>query len=189
MKTTKKKLGPWLLVLLLLAAIGKPAHAQPCQKVEIATDSVKQAILQKFILESRNDNYFIRDKGIVELSVYKDKEGRDCWYLFPQIDDSYKDNPPKQYAAFGNYIILVYQANASGVALQTKGDTAALNQCLEDVIGGRVYIRPKKGIWVESIGIDGKVGRDEVRALTTGSSGGLGVVFNKDGTYQTYTSL
>jgi hypothetical protein len=189
MKTAKEKSNPWLLVLMLLAATGKTSQAQPCQKVEIATDPVKRAILEKFISDSRNTNYFIRDKGIVELNVYTDKEGRDCWYLFPQIDDSYKDNPPIQYAVFGNDIILIYQANDSGVALPTKGDTAALNQCLEDIIGGRVYIRPKKGIWVESIGIDGKLKRSQVRIITTGSSGDLTVIFNKDGTYKTYTSL
>jgi hypothetical protein len=191
MKTTKKKLSSWLLVLmlLLLVVVAKPSQAQPCQKVEIATDLVKRTILDKFILESRQTRYFIRDKGIVELTAYTDKEGRDRWYLVPRIDDSYKDNPPKQYATFGNDIILIYQGNTLGDPHQTKGDTAALNQCLEDIIGGRVYIRPKKGIWVDSIGLDGKAKRVQVRTITGGSIGDLEVIFNKDGTYKTYTSL
>jgi len=189
MKTMKEEICAWLLALLMIAAMGKPSHAQPCRKIEIATDSVKRTILQKFISESRQTKYFIRDKGIVELRIYTDKEGRDCWYLVPHIDDRYKDNPPIQYAVFGNDIILIYQANASGIAHPTKGDTAALNQCLEEVIGGRVYIRPKKGIWVESIGIDGKLRKEQVRIIMTGSIGDLTVLFNKDGTYQTYTSL
>jgi len=184
MKTAKEKSSSWLLVLVLVAAIGKLTHAQPCQKVEIATDPVKRDIIDKFIIESTQTHYFIRDKGIVELTVYTDKEGRDCWSLFPRIDDSYKDNPPKEYAVFGNDIILIYQGNASGIAHQTKGDTAALNQCLEEVIGGRVYIRPKKGIWTDSIGLDGKAKRVQVRTLTTGSGGEIQVIFNKDGTYK-----
>jgi hypothetical protein len=183
MKSMKEKLGPWVLLLLLVAA-GKPSNAQPCQKVEIATDPDKQAILRDFISDSEKTHYFIHDKGIVELRVYTDKKGRDCWLLVPRIDDSYKDNPPKQYAAFDYDIILIYQANASGVAHPTKGDTATLNQCLEDVIGDRVYIRPKKGRWTDSIGLDSKAKRLQTRRITSGSSGEIQVIFNKDGTYK-----
>ena len=188
-KIKKAKLSLWLLVLMLVAAVGLTANAQPCEKVEIAADLAKRTILQKFISESRQINYFIHTMGIVELRIFTDKEGRNCWLLFPRIDDRYKDNPPTQYATFDHDIILIYQANDSGMALQTKGDTAALNRCLEDIIGDRVYIRPKKGRLVEVIDIDGKLKRVQSRTITGGSIGEIQVVFNKDGTYKTFSFL
>ena len=193
MKTTKKKLSSWLLVLVLLVAIGLTANAQPCHKVEIATDSVKRAILDKFISESIKTNYFIGDKGMVQVNIYKDEKGRDCWLLLPQIDDSYKDNPPTKYADLdgdGDIMFLVYEANSSGIELPFRGDRTAVIKCLEAVIGDRLYIRPpKQDRWVEFKDPTGKLRRTKKQTITLGNGGSLIIIFNKDGTYKTLTPV
>ena len=59
MKTTKEK----IYAFPLLPATGKRSQAQPFQKAEIATDPVREAILERFISDSENTHYFIHNNG------------------------------------------------------------------------------------------------------------------------------
>ena len=176
------------LIFLLVSQL----IAQPCQEITIATDSTKQSILRQFISSAEKNRFFVNDKGIVKLTRYQDANGLTRWYLVATIDDQYKDNPPTKFSDFDGDIVLVYDADSSGKELPTKGNAANINQCLEEKIGDRVYIRPRtKNRWTshEYKTLSGKIIRQGQRRITTGNGGSLIIIFQKDGTYKTLTPV
>jgi hypothetical protein len=181
------------LVLMGSIMITAPLAAQdtipalPCRQTKVSTDTTKIRILNEFITASVINNYFINDKGIIQLNIYKNKEGLTCWLLLPRIDDRYKDNPPPTFEEFRGDIILIYPADANGNELKTP-NPEPLNKCLEAVIGDRVYPRPtKKGRWGTPYTIPGinRVLNQGLHRMSTGNSGDLIIIFQKDGTYKT----
>jgi len=176
------------LLLSLYTTINTHAQVSVCQKVEVATDSVKRKLLTEFVKEAIQKRYFVDfDKGVVHLTIYKDDKGRDCWALYPLIDDRYKANPPKRYATITvsvDWIILVYEGNSQGLEVKTEGNIEAINQCLDKVVEDRVYIRPVHSKRLKQITLpDGKKRMIEDRVHITGGGMGIWVIFNKDGTY------
>jgi len=165
--------------------------AQVCQKVNIDDNAVKQKILYSFIDRCNKNGSFIDEKGVVQLNIYKNKEGKDCWLLMPLIEDSYKDNPPEKYAEVGVDIVLIYEANNIGRELPTdENKRTKLNDCLEKVIGDYLYIRPtQKRRTFEYIDAAGKVRKTQKRIIKGGNGGSLIIVFNADGTYVTISPV
>jgi len=131
---------------------------------------------------------FIHEKGVVKLVIYKNKEGKDCWLLIPLIDDSYKDNPPEKYAEVGVDLISIYYGDVNENALITdKKKHSKLNECLEEVIGDYLYIRPtlKRRTFEYLDEMTGNVRKTQKRIVENGNGGSLVIEFNKDGTYVT----
>ena len=87
-------IGHWLITAQVFA---QSIPTPPCQQVDVDTDTTKRRLLYEFIDASLKNRRFVNDKGIVQLNVYKNKEGLTCWMLIPHIDDSYKDNPPPAF--------------------------------------------------------------------------------------------
>lgn len=183
------------LFCILNFALATPTYAQvgnlpPCNgvmQVKIATDSLKEKILNKFISDCVNNNWFNRsyDKGIIHLYEYFDTKGNLCWYLSPLIDDRYKDNPPNRFSDFRGDIILVYDADSTGRVRMTAGDKDAKNHCLEQIIGDRVFTRPtQKTRWTSDVIPYINKNRSEGnRRIMTGGGGAIIVRFTKDGKY------
>lgn len=168
------------------------AHAQPCHEVDLRKDSLENRIMYDYILDCYQKNYFKKTKsiGIVSLTQYTDEKGRKTWLLSATIDDSFKDYPTTKYDIFGSDIVLIYDADSKG-KLIIPASTPELLECLDEIIGDRVYIRPaKRKKWVEHIErVDGK--RIQVKEKVTrdyiAGSGNFNndviIIFNKDGTY------
>ena len=132
------------------------------------------------------NNYWRYDKGIVLLREYQNKEGKLCWLLLPSIDDAYKDNPPNRFATFDGDIILIFDATSKGILKESIDNKNALNQCLEKIIGDRVYIRPAAtSRWADAVPtITNKRLKEGRRRISGGNGGSLNVIFNADGSYQ-----
>ncbi len=181
MKLIKITLNFFILILTI------SANSQICEKVKIDSESIKKDIIYDFIKECKHNGSFIHEKGVVKLNIYKNKEDKYCWLLIPLIEDSYKDNPPEKYAEVGVDIVLIYDANNIGHELPTDGRKhAKLNECLEEVIGDYLYIRPtQKRRTFEYVDAAGKVRKTQKHIIKGGNGGSLVIEFNKDGTYVT----
>ncbi|MBD2757764.1 hypothetical protein IC230_33185 [Spirosoma sp. BT704] len=167
------------------AQAGYPPPCDQIKQVKLDTDQNKRLILINFM---RNcvGKYWLNDKGIVLLREYQNEQGKLCWLLLPSIDDSYKDNPPNRFASFEGDIILVFDADSNRNVKPTIGDKTLLNQCLEQIIGDRVYTRPViKGRWTDMVlpFTDRKM-KEGAHRHALGNGGSLLIIFNSDGSYE-----
>jgi hypothetical protein len=184
----------WSCLTLILALLNGGTYAQsgyppPCndvKQVKLDTDPMKRQILFDFI-RACAQNQWKNDKGIVLLREYQNEQGKFCWLLSPSIDDSYKDNPPNRFASFNGDIVLVFDAESNEpVPQSTVGDKDRLNQCLEQIIGDRVYTRPTiKTRWTDNVMpfTNRKMKRGASR-ISGGNGGSLIIIFNPDGSYK-----
>lgn len=176
------------IILLHSSAFAQTGNPPPCTEVklvDIAPDNTRQVILFQFI-QSCERGWWVNDKGIVILHEYRNREGKYCWLLLPCIDDRYKDNPPSRAADFRGDIVLIYDADSSGHALPTVGDKTALNQCLEQIIGDRVYIRPTiRSRWTNQVmPFTNRRRMQGNRRLQYGNGGSLIIIFHPNGTVE-----
>jgi len=179
-----------VLASVTVAAYAQEGNPPPCtevKEVKIATDPIKRKALFSFIQSCIREHWFSSayDKGIIHLYEYHNSQNELCWRLYPRIDDLYKDNPPNRFADFDGDIILIYDADSTGRVQKTVGDKASLNQCLEQIIGDRVFRRPiTKKRWTSAVipHINEKQ-REGNRRYVTGGVGEVIIRFNKDGSY------
>jgi hypothetical protein len=174
--------------LLIPCTNAQSSNPPPCfevKQVKLDTGQIKRQILSEFVSSCVRNHYWQNDKGIVLLREYQNEEGKLCWLLLPSIDDSYKDNPSNRFACFQGDIILIYDADSRGNAKFNLESKDALNQCLEQIIGDRVYRRPiTTSRWADTVlpiinrKLNGK------RRYTTGNGGSLIIIFNPDGSHQ-----
>jgi hypothetical protein len=106
--------------------------------------------------------------------------------LSPCIDDRYKDNPPNRFATFNGDIILVFEADSMQRRKVASGDKMGINQCLEQIIGDRVYIRPATNTrWTDSVRpFTNEKMKEGRRRISAGNDGSVIIIFNGDGTFQ-----
>jgi hypothetical protein len=159
----------------------------PCQQVTLATDTShadKRMILVNFIEYALDNKYFVNDKGIVHLYRYKSQKGDSIWRLHPTIEDKYRDNPPTMFSDFHGDIVLVYDADEQGNIRQNP-NPEPYNDCLEDVIGDRVYRRPKKkGRWSNYMLPNGRVLEEGAHRVAIDHGKDQTIVFDQDGSYK-----
>ncbi|GAB3021490.1 hypothetical protein [Spirosoma pulveris] len=169
------------------AQSGYPPPCSEAKQVKLDTDQTKRQLLSNFISSCVRNNYWKNDKGIVLLSQYQNEEGNACWLLSPAIDDHYKDNPPGHFASFQGDIILVFEADSRRNIKPATGNKNALNQCLEQIIGDRVYPRPAiKTRWTDSVmPFTNRNLNEGARRISGGNGGSLIIIFKPDGSYQT----
>jgi hypothetical protein len=178
----------WLI--LAVPVFGQQGNGAPCQAVKqisIATDSVKKKVLFDYIKQCSANNSFNSDydKGILHLYEFTDSENQLCWIIFPRIDDLYKDNPPTRFADFYGDIVLVYDADSTGQVVKNEGNVSAINQCLAQIIGDRVFTRPSSRTrWTSDVlpFINRKRNEGNRRA-STGGGQAIKVRFNTDNSY------
>ncbi len=189
-----KRIICWCSILLHIGLLIPSTHAQsgnppPCNEVKqvrIDFALTKRQILTEFIGNCVRNNYWRNDKGIVLLREYQNEEGKQCWLLLPSIDDGYKDNPPNRFATFNGDIILIFDATSKGMLNESTGNRSALNQCLEQIIGDRVYIRPTAtSRWTDMVlPFTNRKMKEGARRISGGNGGSLIIIFNADGSYQ-----
>lgn len=188
----------YLFLMLLLFLMFSSSFGQgvpPCQKVEIAKTDAEKEVLAKVIAEWKRERYFIADhnlhyKGVVFLTIGKNKDGLKRWGLTPWIADDYKGDPPITYSEYDGSIILIYNEDERGNLLPVGGDKEARNKCLSEIIGDRLFINPPPTPelhrkMVEVTLPNGQERMIESQTNRLGNSGGqYWIIFNKDGTYQ-----
>lgn len=189
-----KRLLTWCSVLLHIGLLTPSAYAQsgnprPCnevQQVRVDTALSQRLILTEFISSCVRNNYWRNDKGIVLLREYQNEEGKQCWLLLPGIDDGYKDNPPTRFATFNGDIILIFEATSKGMLKESTSNRSALNQCLYQIIGDRVYIRPTAtSRWTDMVlPFTNRKMKEGTRRISGGNGGSLIIIFNADGSFQ-----
>lgn len=174
------------LPMFCKAQEGNPVPCSAVKLVNIATNESKRRILFEFIRSSEQNGTIGRhNKGIVHVTMYTDWQGKERWELIPVIDDRYKDNPPAEFMDFSGDIVLIYHADSTGRVNKSVGDVAAMNSCLEQIIGDRVFLRPtRKDRWTNQVLpiTNKKLTRGASREYT-GNTGEVIIIFNTDGTY------
>ena len=178
-----------ILALLTLSTYAQSGYPPPCdevKQVKLDTDQRKRHILSEFISSCVRNKYWTNDKGIILLREYQNEQGKSCWLLLPSIDDSYKDNPPNRSASFDGDIILIFDADSKQNVKPTVGDKTLLNQCLEQIIGDRVYTRPTiKSRWTNMVlPVTNHKMKEGARRAEIGNGGSLIIIFNADGSYE-----
>lgn len=162
--------------------------APPCEYVElVGGDTSKYNILKGFVNEMEQKNYFQNDKGIVIMTRYRNEEGDSVWVLSPMIDDRYQDNPPTKFSVFGTgWIVLVYEDNQYNQASGTS-NPKAYNKCLEDIIGNRVYLRPKRtDRWTKEYKFAGRLYNQGAISVKIDHGKGRKVVFDQKGGHEVF---
>lgn len=189
-----------VLLYFLYGSSMKESYAQlvnslPCneiERVDLDSDPVKRKILVDFIHYSEAESWK-NDKGIVWLTEYINEDGKQCWYLMPSIDDGFKDNPPKKLATLNGDIILIFEGDAIGMPKLRSDlkDKEIINECLDRIIGDRVYIRPTaKTRWADGFRPFTKERIQEGRRRIIGGDGGsVIIIFNSNGTYRKVTPV
>ena len=188
-----KQITTWFCILLNVglfipftnAQTGNPPPCIEVKQVALDLEQTKRQILSEFVSSCVRNNYWRNDKGIVLLREYQNEEGKSCWLLLPSIDDSYKDNPPSRFSCFQGDIVLIYDADSRGNVKPTLEDKNGLNQCLEQIIGDRVYLRPTtKTRWADTVMPFTNRKLNGVRRISGGNGGSLIIIFNSDGSYR-----
>ncbi len=175
-----------LVVFWITLLAGMPALAQlPCSEVtqvNLVTDTTIDRLLIKTIHRFEKE-WWVGDKGIVHLYEYFDKEGNYCWFLKPFIDDTYRDNPPNRFMDFRGDIVLIYSADSNRNLIPPGGNKKARNDCLNQIVGDRVYIRPsQRERWSSySQTIHGRTTRGKGRRIVAGHAGDTVIVFKSNG--------
>ncbi|SOD92085.1 hypothetical protein SAMN06269250_3790 [Spirosoma fluviale] len=176
-------------VILAQSTFAQSGYPPPCDEAQltdiVAKSPTKRQILADYV-ESCEQKLWSNDKGIVMLYQYRNQQDQLCWYLSSSIDDHYKDNLPRQFMDFEGDIVLIYNGKPGELRSDTTINKSALNHCLEQIIGDRVYSRPTaKSRWTNGVlpisNHKLTVGR---RRIFAGNGGALIIVFASDGTYQ-----
>lgn len=188
----KQLLHATLVYLLYSLAVSESAaqtaDTLPCdeiERVDVESDSIKRKILLDYIVRCEQEAWR-NDKGIVMLIEYLNENNKQCWLLIPSIDDRYKDNPPRKFATLYGDIILIFDGDKNGNMRPASLDKDKLNVCLEQLVGDRVYIRPKiKTRWADGVRpfTTEKI-KEGRRRIIAGNGGTLLIIFNGDGTYR-----
>jgi hypothetical protein len=159
-----KILASTIISCLCLVHVGL---SQPCHQITI-DDPKEKLLLSEYINECVRDHHFIDDKGVVVITRFINEMGRPTWDIRAVIDDAYKDNPPTEWATFGQDIILFYDAR-SRFELPKTTATPELLKCLDVAVGDRLYVRPpKQDRWVETTDPNGKGRRVRNMGRVTG---------------------
>ena len=108
----------------------------PCEFIELPKS--ERRILMEYLYDCERREFFPYEKGLVMLTIESNKIGQKRWNLIVQIDDRYKNAPPRQYTMLNDYMILIDDIRINKPA----PDSAQLSsriKCLEEIIGSRVY--------------------------------------------------
>ncbi|MCP1383146.1 hypothetical protein [Runella salmonicolor] len=148
-----------VIITLLLCCFWVSALAQTCEKTQIKDPILIDAI-GEFIINCKKANEMYKDMGVYEMHVYPDsgKEEKRI-ELVARLTDSFKDNPPQQYAHLWGKVILIYQRDAKGKIIKNEIPPEQLEALLNEV-GDRVFVEQKRrGRWVETYHRDGSLKR------------------------------
>lgn len=190
----KKHIGITLFTILGIGSFSVRAQdtipAPPCQQVDLITNKAKRSLISSFLdsalsQSANSSREFVNDKGIIHLYRYQNAEGDSVWRLIPVIDDRYKDNPPQAFADVQGDIALIWDADEQGRPLKNPNPPEPYVQCLEQVIGDRVYLRPTiKTRWTSHVLPWGRKRKHGNHRVSTGGGGAIEYVFKSDSTYQ-----
>ncbi|QDK82887.1 hypothetical protein EXU85_31495 [Spirosoma sp. KCTC 42546] len=150
------------------------------------TTSIKK-ILINYIDDAVRKGAFVGDKGVVEVVRYLNENGRPSWLIKTTIDDSYKDNPPVEWASLESDIILFYDTNSSSNDVIKHKPTPELLRCLDDAIKDRLYIRPTRRERLVDSGFTTPARKPiiiKTRRISTSNS--IVIVFEADGSITKY---
>ncbi|OIN60339.1 hypothetical protein [Arsenicibacter rosenii] len=157
--------------------------AQQCHQINI-TNPKEQQIILDFIHECIRDHHFIGDKGVVTVKRFINEDKQPAWVIRAELDDKYRDNPPKEWALLGEDIILFYDGK-SQFDIEKTAPTPDMLKCLEEAIGDRLYIRPlKTQRWIEMVKQDGSKEQVKVnrgRIIGGGPNNSKIIHFDADG--------
>ncbi len=180
------------VALLPFFAAGPAAWAQACRPVDVATTTLQQTLLQKYIQECHQGRYFVENKGLVKLVSYRNAAGQQVWELMALIDDRYTSNPPTTYSLFRDDVVLVYQADSLGrISERPARDRQAANDILAPIVANRAYRQPLiTERYVEVPKAGGGTRRVQARTIIGGNYwNSQKILFNPDGTYKILTGV
>lgn len=171
-----------LVLVLVLFSLAWGLRAQPCRKVDLSGQSVSR-YLREYISENIRYGYMPQGMGIVKIRRAIDSNGLPLWELTIVLDNAYQDDPPSEYAQLGETIFLFYDLDAKNRRVPVR-PTPELINCLDEVIGDRVYIRPpSKQRWAE-YNVKGEIVRETIGKTLSGGypRSSILLTFQKDGT-------
>ncbi len=190
-----------LFFILFLSLFSSFAKAQCAEQNRISiNDTITRGILHSYIGESNKHLSLTYDKnnkkkGIYQIITYMDEKGRKCLSVRTWIDDRYKDNPPSKWGYLMGDILLYYDGEIDGTERKNVA-SADFMDCLEIIIGDRVYPRPKptlRFIELKDYNIQNrrsnfwKVEIDRTKTMLNGNDSNNTIfIFEKNGTITSY---
>ncbi|NLR91745.1 hypothetical protein [Flammeovirga agarivorans] len=181
----------FLLTMIGFSCIESPNNSEVlkhCDEVTLAqNDTIKRKLIRTTINEFVQNDLFVNNKGIIEISIYPDTLGGEKWYISAQIEDNYKrrnDITSTIEDFYGDIILYYYEDYTSQLKRKNRSesDKNKIRDCLEYAIGDRVYQKPtKKKRWSRL-----KIGERELGGINRGITGWSAtktVLFNWKGEY------
>lgn len=176
----------WLIFIGMAWCIVHNAVAQPCKQITI-NDVNQKKIIIKFIEDAVRKGAFAGDKGVVVINRFIHETGRPGWLIKTTLDDSYKNNPPLEWASLDSDIILFYDTKSSRYDVIKHEPTPELLHCLDDAIKDRLYIRPHRQERLVDSGYKTPTGKPIIiKTRRTDASDTLIIVFEADGSITKY---
>ncbi|MFN8348106.1 MAG: hypothetical protein U0X91_24105 [Spirosomataceae bacterium] len=165
-----------VLTLFLLSFVFASASAQTCEKTQIKDPILIDAI-GEFIINCTKANEMFKDMGVIHMGVYPDTGQEEKRVnLGAHLTDSFKDNPPRQYAHLWGKIILIYEYDENNTIIKNILPEKQLNFLLDEV-GDRVYgAQKRRGRWVETYNDDGSFKRRSFQKNISMGSSPFGII-------------
>jgi hypothetical protein len=160
---------------------------EPCEFEQIVNTVQKREVMERYMQKLSKLRAWTYDKGIITIHRKDMPNGKKQWMLNFVIDDRYKNNPAKVFSIYDGDIILIYNDSDEPIKWDSVERRAYVN-CLETIIGDRLYYRPEpKWRWSNMV-FNGQrlTGR---RRSFTGRGYSSFVVFKKDGSYEVDPSM
>ncbi|MFN8348105.1 MAG: hypothetical protein U0X91_24100 [Spirosomataceae bacterium] len=147
------------LIILLLFGVFASASAQTCEKTQIKDPILIEAI-GEFVINCAKFNEIYKAMGVIHMGVHPDSGTTERRInLWADLTDSFKDNPPQQYAHLWGKIVLIHQYDSKRRMIKNEISKEQLNSLLDEV-GDRVFVEQKRrGRWVETYHTDGSLKR------------------------------
>jgi hypothetical protein len=112
--------------------------AQPCKHRIL--NKVEGQVISEYRDMAIRENRFPNSMGVIKVIETKKENLEVLWRFSILLDDSYKDNPPKSYATFGEDVVFFYNDSLKTFI----GNINETNDCLDSIVLDRLYIKPPK---------------------------------------------
>ncbi|MDF7821405.1 hypothetical protein P1X15_27525 [Runella sp. MFBS21] len=165
-----------LIITLLLLCIFSSGMAQKCEKIQIKDQQIIDAI-GELIITCNKANDIYKDMGVIHMDIYPDSGKTEKRInLWTNLTDSFKDNPPRQYAHLWGKIVLIYEHDENIRTPKNEVPSEQLEALLNDV-GDRVFVEQKrKGRWVETYNADGSLKKRSFQKIISGGSSPCSII-------------
>ncbi len=127
-----------ILIMFINCFVNVATGQTPICKHRLITHQQKLAIMD-YVNKATQNQWFPGDIGILQVREKVQPSGTVAWRVSSIIDNTYRNNPPREFAKVHSDIVLFYTENTLPLSATEK---ELINEQLDNIVLDRVYIRP-----------------------------------------------